>query len=551
MGRLRAALVTVEDQQQLRQLEAEFADGLAQRLREIAQRVCNTEEHLDADVLFRQVHSLSGSAESFGFKALGETAQRLEQRLTRIIDAGTQMVDEQRQQLLEDVTEMQRLARSGPDTAGSLAPAASAQDTAPVWANGQACLIYLVEDDPTLGQLLSNQLQHLGYRVQLFKDRQAAESAIQQCPPDALVVDVVLPEGHLAGAELVAHMHGLGAARMPVMFISSRGDWEARLAAARAGGDAYLAKPLDLNVFFSQLEALLKPQHAEPYRVLLVDDMRSLVDYYAHVLRDAGMQVEALTRPEDILPALAGFKPELVLLDLHMPSVSGMDVAKVIRQNPDLFSVPIIFLSAEQDKTLQLEAMRQGDEFLQKPVDDKYLATIVALRVERARELGSLMYRDSLTGLLNHGTLKYQLGDALHRMQRTGQPLSVAMLDIDHFKQVNDSYGHPVGDRVLRQLARLLRERLRSVDAVGRYGGEEFCLIMPDTHVSAAAAVVDKLRNHFAGLIHSADAGEFKCSFSAGVTEAVASDTTDLLIKRADEALYEAKHTGRNRVVTG
>lgn len=543
--------MTGEDQQQLRQLEADFADGLAQRLREIAQGVCNDGEHLDTGALFRQVHSLSGSAASFGFKALGETAQRLEQRIVELIDAGTSFGDEQRQLLLDEVMEMQRLAMSGPDAADSREPPASALDTAPIWANGQACLIYLVEDDLALGQLLSAQLQHLGYRVQLFKDRQAAEPAIQQCRPDALVVDVVLPEGHLAGTELVTQVCGVDLAQLPVIFISSRGDWEARLAAARAGGDAYLTKPLDLNAFFNQLETLLTPKHAEPYRVLLVDDMRSLVDYYAHVLREAGMQVEALTRPEDVLQTLANFKPELVLLDLHMPGVSGMEVAKVIRQQPDLFSVPIIFLSAEQDKSLQLEAMRQGDEFLQKPVGDEYLASIVALRVERARELGSLMYRDSLTGLLNHGTLKYRLADALHRVQRSGQPLSVAMLDIDHFKQVNDRYGHPVGDRVLRQLARLLRERLRSVDEVGRYGGEEFCLILSDTDITAAAAVVDKLRSHFAGLIHSVDGVDFHCTFSAGVTKAVASDTPDRLIKRADEALYEAKHAGRNRVVTG
>lgn len=536
-----------DHRQQLQQLRAEFADGLVGRLLRIEQLLQDSRGVLDVEALFREVHSLSGSAGSFGFGALGKTAQRLEQRINEVLAGGGSITPVQRRAILDDLAEMQRLAAAGAEGAMN-DPAVATVAPASAKAVHERSLIYLVEDDPGLGDSLQTQLQHLGYRVELFAGRQAAEAALARQLPDALVVDVVLPEGHLAGTELVKDLTRADFPQVPVMFVSSRGDWEARLAAVRAHGDAYLTKPLDMNVFFNQIDILLKNRDEEPYRILLVDDMPELVEYYARVLGDAGMQVKTLTRPDDILHALASFQPELVLLDLHMPDVSGTEVAQVIRQNPDLFSVPIIFLSAEQDRDLQLLAMRQGDDFLQKPVDEDYLASIVALKAARARELGSLMYRDSLTGLLNHGTLKYRLTDALHRMRRDGKPISVVMLDIDHFKRVNDGYGHPVGDRVLRQLARLLRERLRVADMVGRYGGEEFCLVLSDSSAGATIAVVDKLRTHFSGLVHSAGGDDFQCTFSAGVAEAVPADTVDSVIGRADEALYRAKRAGRNRV---
>jgi diguanylate cyclase (GGDEF)-like protein len=157
--------------------------------------------------------------------------------------------------------------------------------------------------------------------------------------------------------------------------------------------------------------------------------------------------------------------------------------------------------------------------------------------------------RDSLTGLLNHSALKEHLGHEVARARRNKLPLAVAMVDIDFFKHVNDSYGHPVGDKVIRALSRLLQQRLRRADIIGRYGGEEFAVVMPGSTAAAAAAVLDQVRSAFAGIRHYAGHQEFTVTLSAGVAQLDDAANADALLARADEALYQAKHGGRNRVV--
>jgi diguanylate cyclase (GGDEF)-like protein len=169
--------------------------------------------------------------------------------------------------------------------------------------------------------------------------------------------------------------------------------------------------------------------------------------------------------------------------------------------------------------------------------------------VRRSRVLRSFMVRDSLTGLLNHTTIKAQLDVQLARVKRLGGKLAFAMLDIDHFKSVNDTYGHPTGDRVIRSLSRLLQQRLRTSDVVGRYGGEEFAVIFNDTDGATAVKVLDEIRHDFGLIRHRHEKGEFSVTISAGVSGFPAIDDPAVMNEAADKALYEAKHGGRNRVV--
>ncbi len=168
-------------------------------------------------------------------------------------------------------------------------------------------------------------------------------------------------------------------------------------------------------------------------------------------------------------------------------------------------------------------------------------------RAQRARQLAEMMTKDSLTGLLQHARVKERLDHELQRSERTGEPLSVVMLDIDHFKKVNDNYGHLIGDQVISSVANLLKQQLRKTDIIGRYGGEEFLLILPDCNQQQAFALVEQLRQSFASLPFSFDYHNFHCTFSAGISQAKATDDTDQLIDQADKALYSSKHAGRNQ----
>ena len=233
-----------------------------------------------------------------------------------------------------------------------------------------------------------------------------------------------------------------------------------------------------------------------------------------------------------------------------MPGCSGLELAQMIRQQESYVSMPIVYLSAESDRERQLKAMSAGgDDFLTKPIDPAHLVSAVTSRVERWRTLRSFMVRDSLTGLLNHTRTNEELEVEIARARRTQSNLIYAMIDIDFFKNVNDNYGHPTGDRVIKGLARLLQQRLRKVDIVGRVGGEEFAAIMIDTNAENALRVLDEMRQHFAGVVHFSDTAEFSVTFSCGAADFSEFGDSNSLREAADRALYKAKGDGRNKVV--
>jgi diguanylate cyclase (GGDEF)-like protein len=160
------------------------------------------------------------------------------------------------------------------------------------------------------------------------------------------------------------------------------------------------------------------------------------------------------------------------------------------------------------------------------------------------------MVRDSLTGLYNHTHILQLLEDCSFRARRENKPLSFVMLDIDHFKKVNDGHGHPMGDRVIKSLALFLKQRLRKTDYIGRYGGEEFAVVMPDTDLKSAFGVLDEIRRRFAEIHYPAQPVDLFCTFSAGVVELEEGDDALMLASQADDALYRAKKAGRNQVHT-
>ncbi|MEC5289857.1 diguanylate cyclase [Aurantimonas sp. C2-6-R+9] len=255
--------------------------------------------------------------------------------------------------------------------------------------------------------------------------------------------------------------------------------------------------------------------------------------------------------PGRVLEEISSNTPDLILLDMHMPVADGMEVAQIIRQSRRNLSLPIIFLSAEQDVERQRQARKLGgDDFINKSVGFDHLASLVRMRAERAVALRQIGERDSLTGLLNHARFKDRVAVELERCRRTGSQFSVCLLDIDHFKQVNDTKGHQVGDRVIQTLSHSLVGGLRHIDVVARYGGEEFGVILLDTPIEPSNAVMNRIREHFADIPMRGPDEPFHVTFSAGVAGADAGKSADELIAAADAALYEAKRSGRNRVVS-
>lgn len=326
---------------------------------------------------------------------------------------------------------------------------------------------------------------------------------------------------------------------------------DGRLQVVRAGADGYLPVPFDSF----DLAALLDPRRRntalDRRRVLVIDDDPVMLRLMAAWLLAAGFDVKALAEPNDTFATLASFHPDMLLLDLDMPGCHGVELASAIRQKPNLATLPILFVSGVRSPVRQMAALEAGaDGFLVKPLTRGRLIGRVNAALRRLNSLERLVTRDGMTGLLNATATRTEIRRGLSMSLRHGERLAVALIDVDHFKGVNDRYGHAAGDRVLRRLAEHLSGRMRNVDAVGRLGGEEFVIVFTRLDADMAVRIADQLRCDFASQVQFADSTgkPVHCSFSCGVAEARRGDTVEVLLDRADQALYAAKRNGRDQV---
>jgi diguanylate cyclase (GGDEF)-like protein len=252
--------------------------------------------------------------------------------------------------------------------------------------------------------------------------------------------------------------------------------------------------------------------------------------------------------------------PSLAILDWTMPEVDGLEVCRTIRQSSDGNYVYVILLTAHDRDDDVIQGFDAGaDDYVTKPFDTRELrarvrsgARIIQLQQQliTAHELlRDKAMHDPLTGLLTRGAL-FEFCDAeFARARRSGAPLAFVMADIDHFKQINDRYGHLVGDEVLKSVARRLKSTFRKEDAVGRYGGEEFVSLAVGCAVQDAMGLAERFRQAVSREPFETSAGTITVTSSVGVAVGSAADGADALLKSADEALYRAKKAGRNRVV--
>jgi len=511
-------------------------------------------------VAFQQLdgllHTLAGTAATFRFDVIGGLAGDMRGQLHGHTDTNDHMVTERLDGLLA------RLLAMAGDPVSIDYPSLdqiTPKENEPsdemkgygVPESGEPCpLIYMVDDDVDLLLSMQLQIEAFGYRVEIFTDLKAFDTAVAKQLPLAVLMDVLLAGGKQSGIEHINQLNQRLSRPLTTIFVSALDDMNTRLAAVRAHGLAYLHKPVLAEQVSDAIDAVGQHQDESVYRVLIVDDVVEQGQFIELILQQAGMETEVVNRPLEVLESLSEFAPDLILMDLYMPDCNGMELASVIRQIERYLTIPIVFLSFERDLNVQMQAMDLGaDGFLCKPIQPEHLLSAVLSRVRRGRVIRKLEATDRLTGLLNHGRSEERLEQELARAKREHLTFTYAILDLDHFKRVNDSYGHAAGDRVLKSLANMLRQRLREYDVVGRYGGEEFVLILPNTGAGVATEMIEDMRRNFAAIPHVSGTGSFCCSFSCGLAAYPAFDQVDGLQEAADRALYQAKEAGRNRIV--
>lgn len=540
-------------QHRLVEITEAYVAGLPERLHvleETAARLLDAPPEDESRAAVSEIrdiaHRLAGSGATYGFHALSMAARELEAACDRSIEGDGAGDPASLMGYVDIVHQRIAEAMSTPLKTADLAEAGFGKAHGTVADSGVVVFLASPSAD---ADWLAQELSLYGFEVQRVPSLPESGMAGENERPSVLLVDAVFEDDTLPDASALRAYCEAFSPAVPLVLTSGRDDLCARLAGVRAGADAFLVKPVDPNDLVDAIENVASEDESEPCRILVIDDDPTTALYTATVLTDAGMIVRTLNDVSDVLDVLDAFAPELLLVDLYMPVCTGQELAAVIRQQQRFAATPIVYLSSERDITRQQSAMEEGgDDFLTKPIQPEHLVLAVRSRVRRFRALRSRMVRDSLTNLYNHTTTKQFLENEIQRAKRAGACVSFAIVDMDNFKSVNDRYGHLVGDEVIRSLSRLLRQRLRANDIVGRLGGEEFGVILPDTPASQATAVMEELRRTFVDILHRADEETFSVTISCGVAAYPAYDTMGALIDAADQALYRAKREGRNRV---
>lgn len=286
----------------------------------------------------------------------------------------------------------------------------------------------------------------------------------------------------------------------------------------------------------------------ENLTILAVDDKKENLDLLLHILND--FDVIPATSGEKALQIVESEKIDLILLDIMMPSMDGFEVCKILKNNPNTKDIPIIFATAKTDEQSIAKAYEAGgNDFVSKPLKKAEVIARVQTQLQIKTQIEKLEFlasRDSMTGIYNRRKF-FELASLL--FETTQNNLFISMIDIDHFKKINDTYGHDAGDIVIKTMARVIAELLPPYAIFGRIGGEEFAVIL-EKNEQDVLALFENIKNEIANLEIETNSDTIKFTISNGIAQKN-NDThsVDALLKKADEALYEAKGTGRNKVI--
>jgi two-component system cell cycle response regulator len=446
--------------------------------------------------------------------------------------------------------------------------------------------ILVVDDIDANVRLLEAKLSAEYYHVVSATDGATALAMAVAERPDLILLDVMMPG--MDGFQVCRRLKDDPATRhIPVLLVTALDGRADRIAGLEAGADEFLSKPIDDVIMFARVRSLtrlklvideLREREASGRRlgviagaaarlagtggrVVIVDDNeRQAQRIHAELAVEHRPVIES--DPEKAHLSARG-AADLVIINLAARSFDGLRFAAGLRSDESTRHLPILAVFDHDDRQRAIKALDLGvNDLLHRPIDPQELSARARTQIKRKRYTDflrnnldnslELAVTDQLTGLHNRRYMMGQLEALADRAARGGSPVACLLIDIDHFKKINDSFGHDVGDEVLREFALRLATSVRAIDLPCRYGGEEFVIIMPDTNVINGERIADRIRRNICGtpfrVAHGAHL--LTVTISVGVAATLGpEDTPDALLKRADEALYEAKAAGRNRVI--
>ena len=446
--------------------------------------------------------------------------------------------------------------------------------------------ILVVDDIEANVRLLEAKLSAEYYEVISATDGVTALAMAAADKPDIILLDVMMPG--MDGFQVCRRLKEDASTRhIPVVLITALDGRADRIAGLEAGADEFLTKPIDDVVLFARVRSLtrlklvideLREREASGRRMGVIGGVASrmggsggrvvIVDdnerQCARIMAELSLEHRPIVESSIEKAALAVRGPvDLVIVNTAARSFDGLRFAAMIRSDEATRNLPILAIFDPDDRPRAVKALELGiNDLLARPIDPQELSARARTQIKRKRYTDllrnnldnslELAVTDPLTGLHNRRYMFGQLDALSQRAAKGGAPVAALLLDIDHFKKINDSFGHDVGDEVLREFAVRLASNVRAIDLPCRYGGEEFVAIMPDTTVEAAHMIAERIRRYISGSPFRVAGGSelLTVTISIGVAGMHdENDTPEALLKRADAALYEAKAAGRNRVI--
>lgn len=407
--------------------------------------------------------------------------------------------------------------------------------------------------------------------------------------PDIILLDVMMPE--MDGFEVCRRLKAdPKTMHIPVVMVTALSDTSDRVQGLEAGADDFLTKPVNDIALFARVKSLVRLKMmmdelrlremtsnsfgmadsasnqitADNGNILAIEDREIYARNIERTLSEHH-SVTMVSAAEDGLAKARAGGLDLIVVSLNLRDSDGLRLCTQFRSMEETRQTPLLILVEDTPEEMErlVKALDLGvNDYLIRPVDQNELRARCATQIRRKRYEDhlrasyhmsmELAVTDSLTGLYNRRYLQTHLDNMITRAQREGKPISVMMMDIDHFKSVNDTHGHSAGDAVLREFAGRVQRCIRGMDLAARHGGEEFVVVMPDTDLDLASGVAERLREMVAeSAMHDRDSQtDIPVTVSIGVAGILGpTGTSDELLRSADEALYEAKHKGRNRVM--
>ncbi|MDX1987704.1 MAG: diguanylate cyclase [Candidatus Obscuribacter sp.] len=488
--------------------------------------------------LMRICHNLKGSGATYGFSQVSLLAGNLEKELKPICQGNGAIDSAYLSELTEKLALLSQFAAEGGEKQAPMSQNETQEGNQPV------LLFVSNASDP--------RTTRSAQWIQASTSSQASHLISTRLDIDAILVEA----GSFGDSDCLNCIKEIrdtaGIEGLPFGLLLKENHIHSKSDTSHAGVSLVIDPQAEDQDLTSAIDYLISLRADGRSKVIVVDDDEDFLGLVSAILKRQGFLVRTLQDPTKALDNILEWGPDLIMLDINMPFLSGFELCKAIRIHSRLNDTPIIFLTAQTDMSTRIAAFEAGaDDYLPKPVAEQELISRVKVRLDKSRMVKRSLQLDPLTGLLLRKPLMDKLETFKNFSIRNKAPFSVALADIDHFKEVNDTHGHLIGDEVLKTFARIARSRFRAEDLRGRWGGEEFIFAFRGENMCSARKIVERFLFDVKATTFKNELNEsFTVSFSSGVAEyPTESATVGELLKLADKKLYRAKATGRSRVL--